>query len=89
VPLGFAIDWMHNTHLNVVKSTLMKLWFDPKHKNDPYYIGTNEDTNKINEGLTMVKCPDEVNSIPANILEYKHWKGNKGYIYRNLTYIIK
>ncbi|KAL7292064.1 hypothetical protein TKK_0014341 [Trichogramma kaykai] len=62
--LHFPPEYMHSWLLGITKM-IVKSWFDPQFKNEPFYIGA---TLKIvNERLLNIKPPSELTRCPCEI----------------------
>ncbi|XP_066925533.1 uncharacterized protein [Clytia hemisphaerica] len=72
---GLGIDYLHNTLLGVVKM-IMKLWFNKKYKNMPWFIGTS--VTEIDKNIRQLRLPNLISRIPRNIEhDFKHFKGSE------------
>ena len=71
---GLVMDYMHCALL-VVTRGLLHLWFDSKHHEELWYIGTK--VSEVDGRLSSIRPPNEIQRTPRLISEsLSYWKGN-------------
>ncbi|XP_076851814.1 uncharacterized protein LOC143508558 [Brachyhypopomus gauderio] len=71
---GFVPEYQHCVCLGVTRQ-LAKLWFDSKHHDKEWYIGTKADN--IDKELIAIKPPVEITRVPRSVADRKYWKASE------------